>query len=91
MVLNQYISEQTIPATVGTAAVVQGVSSSLKNTKSLFNSSIDQILSGDFVWYGSDVNTIIVSVVLVANVVVAYRRWTKDKKQGHALDHSKNT
>jgi hypothetical protein len=80
MGVNQHISEATIPTTIATATVAQGVSSSLKNTKSLFNSSIDQIMSGDFVWYGSDVNTIIVSIVLVANVTVAYRRWAKDKK-----------
>lgn len=83
MVLNHPLSEATIPVTVGTATVAHGVNSSLQNTESLFNSSLDQILAGDFMWYGSDVNTIVVSVVLVVNVVVAYRRWANEKNKSN--------
>lgn len=81
-----HIAENAIPTAAGTAVVYEGVKA-LENENSFFNSSVEQILAGNFEWYGSDINTIIVSIFLVLNVMIAFKRWLHEKKKRNELDN----
>lgn len=87
MMPNNHIAENTATTVAGTVVVANGVSKSMENTKSMLSSSIEQILSGDFVLHGSDVTSLLGSIFLVLNVWLAYRRWLFERKQSNELDN----
>lgn len=75
---NQPTSDMTTNSVAGVVAVGPSINTSLGNTHSLLSSSIYQIAQGDFVLHGSDVTTIVGSVFLIGNFILAYRRHRKE-------------
>jgi hypothetical protein len=69
-------------ANMTAGAIVVGTSTAQAkvNTQSLLQSSIEQIVSGDFIWYGSDITTLFGSMFLVANFVIGFLRYRSDKQ-----------
>ncbi len=73
-------TDVTTCGVTGALVVGTGINKSLDNTQSLLGSTVEQILYGDFVLYGSDVTAVVGSVFLIGNFVIGYRRYLKDKK-----------
>lgn len=68
-------------ANLTAGAIVVGTSTAQAkvNTQSLLQSSVEQALSGDFVWYFSDITTLFGSAFLVINAVIGILRYRQDK------------
>ncbi|SUB90627.1 hypothetical protein [Photobacterium damselae] len=70
----------TLAISAGTGTVVGiGATKSIENVQSLLNSSFDQIIHGQFTWYGSDIGMVAgIILSLIGIVVTIYRiRVTK--------------
>lgn len=79
--MQSHVAENATTTAAGSVVVIQGVSTSMKNTSSMLSSSVEQILTGDFVLHGSDITTLAGSVFLIVNVWLGLRRWQHDKKK----------
>lgn len=73
-------TELTATGTAGAIVVGTGMKKSLENTQSLLDSTLTQILSGDFILYGSDITTVIGSIFLIGNFIIGYRKFLKEKQ-----------
>ena len=79
--MRNHAVENATTTAAGATVVIQGASTSMKNTSSMLSSSVEQILSGNFVLHGSDITTLIGSVFLIINVWLGFRRSQQDKKK----------
>lgn len=75
------LDKTTVAMAVGTGTTI-GVSSakSAQSAQSLLNSSIAQIVSGEFTWYGSDIATVAGILLSLAGVIVTIWRIRSAKR-----------
>lgn len=70
------LDKSTVAIAVGSGTTI-GVSTakSAQSVQSLLNSSLSQILAGDFTWYGSDIAFVLGSAISIVGIVVTVMRW----------------
>lgn len=59
----------------GGTTVGVGVAKGAENYQSMLNSSLPDILSGNFVWYGSDIAFVIGTALSAIGIAVTIMRW----------------
>lgn len=62
------------------AVVVPSAHASLNASQSLLKSTVDQVISGQYTLYISDITTVAGTVFLIVNVWIGLVRWRHEKK-----------
>ncbi|WP_256384407.1 hypothetical protein [Photobacterium toruni] len=80
------LDKPTLAITTGAGTVVGvGATKSAENAQSLLNSSFDQIMGGQFTWYGSDMITCAGVALSIAGIIVTMYRIQVTKRLKDAL------
>ncbi|WP_146153783.1 hypothetical protein [Photobacterium kishitanii] len=83
---NDMLDRATLAITAGTGVGVGiGATKSAENAQSMLNSSFEQILSGHFTWYGSDIITVVGIGLSIVGIVVTVYRIKLERRRKYAL------